>query len=101
MSFAKHPNLKEVCVTMACCNGGINRERTEAGFLRKAERIVFAVGHAPEDMAAIEWWLASLTEEQRNTLADGEYAENQALLATAPHGAFLDGILNRVFDEAV
>lgn len=101
MSFTGHPNLKEVCVAMACANGGINRDRSEAAFLRAAERIVFAIANAPEDMAAIEAWLSTLTEEQRNTLADGEYTEGQQLLSQAPCGPFLDGILNRVFEEAV
>lgn len=100
-SFAQHPLLKEVCIEMACANGGINRDRPVAAFLRKAERIVFATAHAPEDMAAIEVWLSGLTDDERSTLADGEHTEGQALLATAPCGAFLDELLNRVFEEAV
>jgi hypothetical protein len=93
--------LKDLCVTMAACNGGINRVRPESDFLRAAEPIVFALAHAPEDMAAIEQWLATLTEDERLTIADGEYTESQALLAKAPCGPFLDAILNHVFDEAV
>ncbi|WP_332691691.1 hypothetical protein [Devosia sp.] len=101
MAFAKHPHLKDLCLAMACANGGINRNRPERDFLRTAERIVFDLGHAPEDMAAIEGWLSGLPDAARLSLADGEYTENQAILATAPCGPFLDAILDRVFEEAV
>lgn len=100
MSFSTHPQLKEVCLIIAYDNGMVNRSRPEATFLRNAERIVFALAHAPEDLTAVETWIATLTEEERETLAAGEHDDMQALLARGPHGQFLNDILNAVFEEA-
>lgn len=100
MSFSSHPMLKAVCLSIACDNGLINRFVPEATYLNKAERIVFALAHPPEALAEIEAWIATLTEDERETLAAGEHNDVQALIARAPHGAFLDDILNDAFEGA-
>ena len=52
----------------------------------KVADILFNGGFATsKTLTEIDAWLATLTEDQLETLADGEEEEQQALEATAPH----------------
>lgn len=89
-----YPGIERATLLIALDNGGINRNRSEEQ--QKAELEAFFVGRR-EDLAKIDAWLLSLTNEQLETACCGEHDEMAALLASAPPGT--DQFLNDYFDE--
>lgn len=101
-----YPHLRNALVELCACNGGINRERAEEEFLRATDPIIGADGVDHEDLVSMDAFIATLTEEERSTLVDGEEQDTAALIARAEArclglGAKLDALLNEIFEEAV
>lgn len=88
--------LTNAAVTMARCNGGINRNRSENAFRYD---LGLLLDHSPHDLAAIDKWLATRSDEQILTLVDGDERDQQTELAGAPDG--IDMLLNDIFESVV
>lgn len=94
------PAICDVASRMAYDNGVVNRQEPIEEFYRTCDNVIADRTHA--DLVALETWITGLTEEQRDTLADGEETEVQALVATGPTGGPdnepLANLLNDIFE---
>ena len=91
----QHPGIERACLHIALCNGGINRERSVG---RVQGEIWMWLRDQPQDnFAAISDWLLGLSDEDLDTVCDGEESEMEALMVAAPEGT--NKLLNRYFDE--
>lgn len=95
----EYPSIKAVALTMACSNDMINRLHTETQFLEDTDAVLASFDEA--DLRALDAWLATLSDADRDTLADGEYDEAQALSAQGPsnaEGNVAEAVLEALFD---
>lgn len=90
----RYPGIRRAGLVMSRCNGGINRLRTKEAVLRAMDRFL---EQGNEDLAAISAWLLALSDEDLETVVDGEHEEQQALVAGAP--PYTDALLCAYFDE--
>ncbi len=77
-------------------NGGINRDRSEEQQKLEASEWLDKVKQ-DNDLNAYEAWLGTKTEEEIETLANGEFHDIEAMMHEAPKG--LDDFLNDYFEE--
>ena len=78
----KYPNIRDVATRMALDNGVVNRQEPVADFYTSCDPVLASCDEA--DLKALEMWLDTMTEEQADTLADGEEKEREQLLQTCP-----------------
>ncbi len=78
--------LRQQVVAIALAVGAINSHEPVEEALERAEEALGAEGVATADVEALDAWLASLTQEQRDVLADGEEDEIAAIEAESPMG---------------
>jgi hypothetical protein len=84
-----YPNITRLTLDMVACNGGLHRLRkpeigAEQDVKNLLDECLGAEGVYHEDLAALDRWLSSLTEEQFMTVADGEETEVATILEAAP-----------------
>lgn len=91
----RYPGIKRAVLAIAYDNGGINRYRTEKDMLRELES--FLVRQPSEILPDIDRWLASLSDDDLQTVCCGEHDDQLALTKTAP--PFTHQLLNDYFDE--
>lgn len=89
-------NIKKACLLISRSNGGINRFRSEARVTREMQRF-FDSRPYHDEIKNIDQWLGTLTEEQFETVCDGEMSEADAILLSAP--VFTGTLLNDYFEE--
>lgn len=89
MTINRYPKIKQFALDVALCNDMINRLEPEGAFLERCEQALFADGVLTEDLERLEAWLDTLTEEQFETLADGDADDIDRLMYDSP--VTLDG----------
>lgn len=77
----RFPNIKKVALLMAYSNDMVSRYHPQEVFLETAENVISAEGVYEDDLQAFDAWLATLTDEEQETLADGEHTEMKAIAA--------------------
>lgn len=93
------PGIARAYIDMERCNGGINRDRTEAAALADLERYIGEDGlDVAMDLPAIDAYFAGLSEDDLLLCVDGEDSEREAFMTNAPPGA--SAFLDAVFDHA-
>lgn len=97
-TIERFPAIHDVCRRIAYANGFINRDFSEMQWREGTEEIFGAESVYESDLAKIEAWCATLTDEQREILADGEQSELIALEESSGLGRLL-GIFNDVFEQ--
>ena len=78
------PKITEVALKVAYDHGAINRFEPESEFLERLDGAIGADGVYWEDMAALEAWLCTLTDEQIDTLASGDEDEMKIIEQSSP-----------------
>ena len=84
-----YPNITRLTLDMVGYNGGLHVLRTpdigaEQDVKNKLDECLGAEGVYHDDLAALDAWLGTLTEDEFMTIADGEESEVAAILARAP-----------------
>ena len=95
MTPEKWPGIKRAALEIALDNGGINRFRSEERQQREFRR--WLEKQPQELLPAIDAWLSGLSDEDLQTVCDGEVTEADAILANGP--PFTNQLLNDYFDE--
>lgn len=97
------PNIKELFLKMGYANGMINREQPLEDFLASCEEVIGADGVYHDDLVNFENWLATLSREDQETLADGDETEAEILAISCPlnHEGFkMIRLLDDLFENA-
>lgn len=80
---------RELVLAMAASNGILNRTTTADEIVRQAEEALLPT----KDADILEEWLGTLSEDELDTLADGEFTEVLELRQTAPKRVAMDTLL--------
>jgi hypothetical protein len=103
-TLASYPAVLDVATRMALDNDMINRHHPESDFHALCDRAISNNGWRSDELQALEEWIQPLTDEDRDTLADGEESEVDALTSQAPArreplvGSVAD-LFNDIFEE--
>jgi hypothetical protein len=89
-------NIRKACLLISYSNGGVNRYREEHQVLREMQRFIDSRPYN-EELKAIDAWLGTLTENQLETVCDGEQSEIDEIMKTAP--PFAESLLHEYFEE--
>lgn len=89
-------NIRKACLLISYSNGGVNRDRSEARVLREMQDFIESRPYNSE-LKAISRWLGTLTEDQLETVCDGEQSEAADITKNAP--AFTETLLNDYFED--
>ena len=92
-----YPYICEVATRMAYDNDCINREETVEDFYATTESVLASVDE--QELHNLNQWLETLTDEQMDTLADGEHTEVQELKAQGPTRHSDNAPLANIFDD--
>jgi hypothetical protein len=97
LSKRQFPGIAKAALEMSYCNGGINRDRRERDVLKILDAMLADGADLALDLPAIDAWLSALSDDDLQTVVDGEETEMLALLKSAPTGtgAFLTAIFER------
>lgn len=95
-----YPNIEDTIVSMAACNGALNRTTTSKQVITRCMGSLQADGVPTEDVIKLEAWLGTLTEEQKLTLVDGEHQEQAAIVATSPRSVTDEGWVGDLLEDA-
>jgi hypothetical protein len=79
----KYPNTATIMFAIAHANGASNRMEPTR-WIDCMEEVTGATGVYHDELDLLEVWLGSLTKEQKDILADGEFDEMTALSVTSP-----------------
>lgn len=102
MTEALHyKQLERAVVRMALCNGCINRDREEVALVDEFRDWLADQRYEAVTLDAWCHWLGHLTEDQLDTLVDGEETEMEALVLGAPQPTLLHKFLDDVFNEVL
>jgi hypothetical protein len=102
------PGILRAALTMTLDNGGINRDRSEADMQKDLAAFLAKCMEANHSgirttlysqLWAIDNWLNQLSEDELNTVCNGEETEAQDAIKTAPDGT--NFLLNGIFDNVV
>ena len=91
----RYPGIARAALEIALDNGGINRFRSEKK--QRKELANFLERQPQEILTAIDSWLASLSEDDLQTVCGGEASEADEILKSAP--PFSSQLLNDYFYE--
>lgn len=94
-----HPNIDEAILSMAACNGLLNRCTSNAAVLAKGVEALHADGVSTEDVSKLEIWIGTLTAGQKETLVDGEVGEQEDLVCTSPLGISGEFYVGRLMND--
>lgn len=89
-------NIRKTCLLISYSNGGVNRDRSEARVLREMQHFIDSRPYNSE-LKAIDEWLGTLTDDQLETVCDGEQSEMDAIMKDAP--AFTETLLHDYFED--
>lgn len=90
-------NIRKACLLISYSNGGVHRGRSETKVLRDLQHFIDSRPYADE-MKSINAWLGTLSEQQLETVCDGDQDEAEAITRSAP--PFTEALLNEWFEEA-
>lgn len=97
----KYPGIQRACTTIAQCNNGIRRDRSEeqqiAEYEKWLEEYAEKAGIPEPLMEAIDEWLMGLTDNLLLVVCDGEATEMEVLMKAAPPQT--NDMLNCYFEE--
>ena len=93
------PGIKAVSLLIAYDNGFIHRECTQDAWLKSLDPILGADGGDTADLRELDAFCQGLSEEERETLAAGEEADQQAVAARCLRPE-LCGLFNDIFEGA-
>jgi len=79
-----HTTTREIVLSMAASNGILNRTTTAQKIVKRAEVVLLDKDVTISDVYNLETWLRSLTDEQRETITDGEQSEMDEINAMSP-----------------
>lgn len=82
----EYPNICDIATRMAMDNGCINREETTADFYALCEPVIGDTGVYHDDLLRLDDWIATLSADEKDILADGEETEMKELVAKSPTG---------------
>ena len=89
-------HIRRACLLISRSNGGINRGRPETRVLREMQKFLDTRPYEAE-FKAIDEWLGTLTEDQLETVCDGEHSEMKAIMKDAP--PFTETLLHDYFED--
>lgn len=87
------PAIRKAALNIAYDNGMVNRMNTEQQFMIGANEVLKEY----TDYMAIENFLATLTDEQLDTLCTGEEQEQVIILRACPIAAKVNDLLEAIF----
>lgn len=93
----EYPGLHKAFQLIALDNGGINRTRPEEKQHREAA--AFITKRDSDMLAPIELWLASLSDDEIETVCAGGQDEPKTIAIMAKAPPFTNDLLNDYFDE--
>jgi len=93
----KFPGIKRAALYLAHANGMIYRGCTEEQWLSSLDYVLGAEGVDTDELQKLDDWCKTLSDEQVETLVDGEEEEMQQLVDSCPTEAV--GIFNDIFDS--
>lgn len=93
----KYAALHKAFLVIALDNGGIHRDRSVERQAKEAT--VFLSKRDSAFLAPIEQWLASLTDDEIETVCAGGRDEPETIELMAKAPPFADDLLNDYFDE--
>ena len=85
--WVSYPTLRKAALIIAYDNGIINRQEPEAEFLENAMGALCADGVPTSEIAELEAFLATLTEEELSTVCVGFDDEVDAIEARCPNSS--------------
>jgi hypothetical protein len=95
----RYPNIEEAVLSMAACNGVLDRGTTNAIVLARGMEALQADNVCTEDLTKLEIWISTLTAEQKETLVDGEVGEQEDLVRTSPLGVSGEFYVGRLMND--
>jgi len=97
MIIGKYPGIKLVSLLIAYDNNSIPEGSTEEQWLLSLDP-VFEVDADADDLAMLDQWCQTLTNEEAETLAAGEYDDMMDIVALSPKPEFCNLLFNSVFE---
>ncbi len=94
-----YSNIESAILSMAACNGVLNRGTTSEAVLTRGMEALQADGVYTEDVDKLETWIGALTEEQKLILVDGEVGEQEDLVRTSPLGVSGEFYVGRLMND--
>lgn len=82
----RFPHIRSFALEIAYDNGMINVAHPEDCFLAECDAIMGADGMYDEDHARLDDWLATLSQDELETLAAGEETEMNTIRERCPRG---------------
>jgi len=95
MIIGKYPGIKLVSLFIAYDNDSIPEGSTEEQWLLSLDH-VFEVDS--DDLAMLDQWCQTLTNEEAETLAAGEHDNMMDIVALSPKPEFCNLLFNSVFE---
>lgn len=92
------PNITAVAQEIYLDNGKINRDHSIEDFQEELDEILGADGVYYDDLKALDNWIATLTEEERDDLAAGEESDMLKVQCRAPNPELCEGLFNDIFE---
>lgn len=81
--IADYPGIQKAALCIACDNGMINRLEPAEEFLAKVSALI-SIPDFDDDIAAVEAWLTSLSEQDLETFCTGESEDAHQIGLTSP-----------------
>ena len=94
----KYENVKKAFLLVAYDNGIINRFESEDEFIKNSEQEIIS-GYYDEDLNKFDKFLATLNEQELQTLCIGLYEDALILEQNCPHGGPDDKVLTAMLDD--
>jgi hypothetical protein len=104
----RFPGITRAALSMAYDNGGINRDRSEADMRKDLATFLAKCMEAKHSglrttlysqLRTIDTWLDQLSDEEIDTVCNGEETEAAAAVKQAPEGTSF--LLNGIFENVV
>lgn len=95
-AIAPYPAIRKACLEIAYDNGGVNRYRPESQVKKEIDSFLSSRPYS-DQFAAIDAWLADVTDEEFETVCAGDEVERDAVMRAAP--PFTETLLDEYFQE--
>lgn len=93
-----YPSIYKAALEMSYCNGGINMHRTESDHQEDMDKFMKSQSDEMNVLFPFfDSFLHGLSDEDLETVVDGEESERQAIMMKGPFK--LDQFLNDVFEK--
>lgn len=95
--LASFPAVRRAALAIAYDNGMINRLEPQGAFLAKMETLI-CIPEYDDDLAAIETWLAALTDEQLEIYCNGDVDSAERLAISKNEPRSINCLLSDIFE---